>query len=376
MQLNIYKDTMQKAYLFGTAVLYSEKPIPREDVPQHWYCYELRGTMLEPDRPYALVDLAMEHCTGSILSPLPLKKETAQSRLVKGKFELTSEYIRLTEFCSEYQISQPQTPIRHMFRPASSTESGLFYALPPEKDEELGAIGHVRIDFGYKGREFWHTWWPRGPEELNTSEFKEELGKVVNDLRLGVLKDLPSMRRYCWGLENGAITGGTCCQNYGFALETDRYIYRLRCNPTEGDYQAYLGCFDKQAQKQEMGLTEKGRQMLRDAADPSLTHQYSWYVIQDISRADQRAGQVLPLDEAIEHYMELDSGDKRLGVTNDDIATVDLVIRRDGREWISEDYRKLDSFARDPVVAEAVGQIRQAMEEQTQGQAMTMGELM
>lgn len=54
---------------------------------------------------------------------------------------------------------------------------------------------------------------------------------------------------------------------------------------------------------------------------------------------------------------------------------MDLVIRKDGREWISEDYRKLDSFARDPVVAEAVGQIRQAMEEQTQGQAMTMGEM-
>ena len=119
------------------------------------------------------------------------------------------------------------------------------------------------------------------------------------------------------------------------------------------------------------GLTEKGRQMLRDAADPSLTHQYSWYVIQDISRADQRVDQVLPLDEAIEHYMELDSEDKRLGVTKDDIATVDLVIRKDGREWISEDYRKLDSFARDPVVAEAVGQIRQTLENQAQG--MTMG---
>ena len=371
MQINIYKEPMQKAYLFGSAVLYSEKSVLREDVPQYWYCYELRGTMLEPDKPYALVDLAMKHCTGSILSPLQLKKETAQSRLVKGKFELTSEYVRLAEFCSEYQIPQPQTPIRHMFRPASSTESELFYALPPEKDEELGAIGHVRIDFGYKGREFWHTWWPRGPEELNTPEFKEELGKVVNDLRLGVLKDLPSMRRYCWGLENGAITGGTCCQNYGFTLETDRYIYRLRCNPTEGDYQAYLGCFDKQAQKQEMGLTEKGRQMLRDAADPSLPHQYSWYVIQDISRADQRVDQVLPLDEAIEHYMELDSEDKRLGVTKDDIATVDLVIRKDGREWISEDYQKLDSFARDPVVAEAVGHIRQTLENQAQG--MTMG---
>lgn len=82
---------------------------------------------------------------------------------------------------------------------------------------------------------------------------------------------------------------------------------------------------------------------------------------------------MLPLDEAIEHYMGLDSEDKRLGVTKDNIASMDLVIRKDGREWIPEDCQKLDSFARAPVVAEAVGQIRQTLEEQTQGLTMTMG---
>ena len=158
-----------------------------------------------------------------------------------------------------------------MLCPASPEEAGLFYAQTPERDEELGTIGHVRIDFGYKGKEFWHTWWPRDPEELNTQEFRDELDKVVNDLRRGVLKDLSSMRRYCYG-SAGKIEGGSCCQNYGFTLETGRYIYRLRCNPTEGDYQAYLSCFDKQAQR--MGLTEQGHQRLRDAADPALPHDY------------------------------------------------------------------------------------------------------
>ncbi len=344
MQINIYQDPMQKAYLFGTAVLYSEKPIPREDVPQHWSCYELRGTGAEPDRPYALVDMATEHFAGSILSPLPLKKESAQSKLVRGKLELTPEYVQMAEFCSEYQIPMPQTPIRHMLRPASSTESGLFYALPPERDEEL-----------------------------NTPEFKDELAKVVNDLRLGVLKDLSSMRRYCWGRESGAITGGSCCQNYGFVLETDRYLYRLRCNPAEGDYQAYLGCFDKQAQKQEMGLTEKGRQALRGAADPAKPHSYSWCVIEHLNTPELRVDHELPLEEAVRLYTELDCGDKRLGVTKDDITSVDLVISKDGREWIPEDWQKEDSFAHDPVVAGAVSQIRQALEEQTQGQSFTMG---
>lgn len=38
MQINIYKDKMLGARLFGASVLYSAAPIPREDVPQGWYC--------------------------------------------------------------------------------------------------------------------------------------------------------------------------------------------------------------------------------------------------------------------------------------------------------------------------------------------------
>jgi len=83
-------------------------------------------------------------------------------------------------------------------RPASPEEAGLFYAMTLEKDAALGCIGHVRMDFGRRGKEFWHTWWPRGPEELNSTAFKEELSEVVNALRETVLKDLASMQHYCF----------------------------------------------------------------------------------------------------------------------------------------------------------------------------------
>ena len=138
-------------------------------------------------------------------------------------------------------------------------------------------------------------------------------------------------------------------------------------------YQAYLGCFDKQAQKQEMGLTEKGRQMLRDAADPAKPHTYSWYVIEHLNTPELRVDHELPLEEAVRLYTELDCWDKRLGVTKDDIASVDLVISKDGREWVPEDWQKEDSFAQDPVVTGAVGLIQRALEEQAQGQGFTMG---
>ena len=38
-------------------------------------------------------------------------------------------------------------------QPAFDMKAGFFYALSPEMDEELGCIGHVRIDFRWNGYE-------------------------------------------------------------------------------------------------------------------------------------------------------------------------------------------------------------------------------
>lgn len=151
MPINIYKDPLQKAYLFGAPVLYSTEPIPREDVPSGWYCYDLRGTETNPEQPYSLVDQAEKNHAGSVLSYLPLKNGRSQSRLVKGMFQLTGEQIYLADFCADEKIRCPKTPLRHLLRPASPQEAGLFYALPPEKDKELvGRISFAdgtRMDF-------------------------------------------------------------------------------------------------------------------------------------------------------------------------------------------------------------------------------------
>lgn len=86
LNINIYKDQMQKARLFGAPVLYSAAPIPREDVPQGWFCYDLRGTAQDADRPYSLVDQAEKNRIASVLSCLPLKSGRAKSRLVRDMF--------------------------------------------------------------------------------------------------------------------------------------------------------------------------------------------------------------------------------------------------------------------------------------------------
>ena len=63
--------------------------------------------------------------------------------------------------------------------------------MTPEEDQRLGCIGHVRMDFGHRDKSS-GTLVPRGPEELNSPEFKAELQEVVDELRTSVLKIWPA----------------------------------------------------------------------------------------------------------------------------------------------------------------------------------------
>ena len=135
-------------------------------------------------------------------------------------------------------------------RPARPEEAGLFYTPHPEEDKRLGTVGHVRMDFGRSGNEFWHTWWPRGPEELNSPAFKAELQQVVDTLRESVLKNRFAMERFCY--EHGGKISGGWTQNYGYIVETEHYRYCLRCNPSPGDYNGYCTAYDLDVQRQNM----------------------------------------------------------------------------------------------------------------------------
>ena len=135
-------------------------------------------------------------------------------------------------------------------RPARPEEAGLFYTPHPEEDKRLGTVGHVRMDFGRSENEFWHTWWPRGPEELNSPAFKAELQEVVDTLRESVLKSRFAMERFCY--EHGGKISGGWTQNYGYIVETEHYRYCLRCNPSPGDYNGYLTAYDLDVQRQNM----------------------------------------------------------------------------------------------------------------------------
>ena len=151
-----------------------------------------------------------------------------------------------------------QNKLNIQLRPASIEEAGLFYSQMEEgEDCSLGTVGHLRMDFGHGGQEFWSSWWEHNGDHFNTPEFREDLQQIVDELRRsGPLKDLKTMRSYCDG-HGGAIEdkGATC----GYIAETEHYRYCLRCTPLPGHYQGYLYCYDLRQQRMTQKEAPVGR---------------------------------------------------------------------------------------------------------------------
>ena len=121
------------------------------------------------------------------------------------------------------------------------------------------------------------------------------------------------------------------------------------------------------------GLTEAGLQALRDAADPNKPHTYAWFVLTDCGAPEEQIHRDLTLEDAIQLYQDSDRAEKRLGVTKDGIATVDLVRSLDGEQEFFDDYRKLESFRDDPTISEAAETLRQELEQKTPQEDITIG---
>lgn len=344
------------------------------------------------------------------------------------------------------QKAKVNTPVH--IRPASIEEAGLFYSQMDEaEDAVLGTVGHIRMDFGASGKEFYHTWWPHNGDQFNTGEFKDELQKFVDMLRAdGPLTNLASMRNYCYQ-HGGKITENGRC--FGYIAETEHYRYCLRCTPSPGEYQGYLYSYDLRQQRMAQqakpvgrityasgeeqtftdtqkyldtireelpyqattgfryetltddpavrkavddilldfageenprrgcnyGLTEAGKQALREAADPDRPHTYAWFVMTDCNIPGEQIYRDLTLEEAIRTYLDSDRPEKRLGVTKDGIATVDLVRSLNGEQHFFTDHLQLDSFKRDPEIAAAVKTLRLELEQNTPQQGITIGGL-
>lgn len=250
MAVNAKTEMFDHIELFGKPALFTNFRIDRSTVPENWYCYDFRGSDSDPGKlNYVELRVGVNH-SGAVLLPEELDLKGKDYRRVRGQINFLGSRMTLETFCEVHDLPYPAEEEKYYIRPARPDEAGLFYTPHPKEDKRLGTIGHVRMDFGRSGNEFWHTWWPRGPEELNSPAFKAELQKVVDTMREDVLKSRLAMERFCYD-HGGKIAGGYV-QNYGYIVETEHYRYCLRCNPTPGDYNAYLTCFDLDVQRQNM----------------------------------------------------------------------------------------------------------------------------
>ena len=268
-KLDARKEEYEHVELFGRPALFTDSRISRFTVPQGWFCYDLRGSDYDPGRPIMVENSVVVNHAGTILTPTDLKLEEKEDHRIRIKDGLNflGEHLTLEQFCEEHGLEYPKDTRKFIPCPASRSEAGLFYALKPELDELLGGVGHLRMDFGRRGTEFWTSWFDHCGDKLNTPEFKAEIDEVVNELRETVLKDRSTMRSYCgdFGGELGKDYGEG---QYGYVVETEHYRYCLRCKPQEGGYDAYLWTFDRRVQEMNQAQKKKDIQAINQEIKP------------------------------------------------------------------------------------------------------------
>ena len=255
MSVDARKEQFEIAKLFSGLVLFTKSRISEFTVPKGWRCYDVSGKNGDPVEPETIEKYPTGGSIGTILCPERIPFEKGKKSIdAKVNLDFLGEVATLEEFCTTHGVKCPADNRKFIPRPASRSEAGLFYALTPELDELLGGIGHLRMDFGRRGTEFWSRWFDHCKDKLNTPEFKAEIDDVVNDLRQTVLKDRASMRHFCADF-GGSLGKNYGMSQYGYIVETEHYRYCLRCKPQEGDYDGYLWCFDRRVQ--EMNQSQK-----------------------------------------------------------------------------------------------------------------------
>lgn len=238
----------------GKPALFTDIHILRDTVPEGLHRYEIRHTDDDWGEPCQLGYGIVVNHFGTLITNEAIQLDPS------GHLDFDADALNFTDgdcqTVAEFIEAYPPVE-KTVFEIVSidADKTDWLYS-DDTKDKERGVIGHLRGDFG-SGKEFWTTWWPHN-DELNKQPFKTELDAVVNWLRqdFGPLSSLRSMEGYCKVREDKAKVAASL-PAYGFQIETPNHQHFLRCNPTRGDYNFYLYCTDKQAQREHARETPK-----------------------------------------------------------------------------------------------------------------------
>ena len=166
---------------------------------------------------------------------------------IHSEADFYGEYARTTLYAFEGLLKEVEYEVNPpvKWQAIEPEKKDWLYSNYNQNDVVRGTVGHLRVDFGRSGEEFWSSWFDHQPH-LKNQAFRDELQTVVDSLRAkgGLLHDFNTMRQGCQAglkLDDGS---------YGFRAETKDYEYCLRCIPRRGDYNAYLHCQSKAAQRE------------------------------------------------------------------------------------------------------------------------------
>lgn len=254
MRCNAMEESYEEAEFLGKPALYTDSRVDKATVPEGFHRYEIRHADDDWGEPCQLGYGILVNCFGTLITNEAIQLgPDGRMDINPGDMNFpTGECLTLADYMEEHPAVEK--PVFEVV-PVAADKADWLYS-DPDKDKERGVIGHIRGDFG-SGKEFWTTWWPH-QNELNKQPFKSELDAVVNWLRqdFGPLKSLDSMARFCQLRAHDAKLEHAI-PAYGFQVETPNHQYFLRCNPTPKDYNFYIYCTDKAAQREHARETPK-----------------------------------------------------------------------------------------------------------------------
>lgn len=179
MGVNAREEQYEHVKLFGKPALFTDSRIDRSTVPTGFYCYDLRGSDRDPGKPVVLENQVVVNHAGTVLTTEPVTIPKEGLRRLRGKLNFIGECLTLSEFCEEHGLELKVDNGKLNLRPASSDKAGLFFALSKEQDAKLATIGHLRIDFGSNGHEFWHAQYQLGKLYLQREDIPKKVDAAV-----------------------------------------------------------------------------------------------------------------------------------------------------------------------------------------------------
>ena len=164
--------------------------------------------------------------------------------VVRDEEEVTAYYVDSFGFKPIPEFYMPLITIRE----ATPAEQDFTYSQDDDLMRSAGCIGHLRVDMGRNGQEFYTSWDFHNPE-LKPADFAPDFNSIIDALRvegnsIGVLANRSELGKYCYAHEQARIPDAD--NSYAFRVGMEQYALMLRLTPNRGEYSAYIYVYRKE----------------------------------------------------------------------------------------------------------------------------------